>query len=215
MPAVASPIAADQALLARNLAALAASSPLAAEAILAADPTAGVEIVPAQEPGEHSGRLDGVWLASPRAPGAEARRLAEQADPTRIGAVVVLGFGIGRHVRAIVERCRGEALVVVYEPDAALLRAVFERVDHSSWIAGSGLVILTDPGDDAATAASLRGSEGMLALGVTVIEHPPSRARLGETAGRFVETFGRVLAATRTTVVTTLVQSEATCRNFL
>lgn len=215
MPALESPIAADPAVLARNISALAPSSPLAAEALLAAEPAADVEIVSADEPGERSGRHKGVWLASPRRPAAEARRLAEQVDPTAVGAALILGFGIGRHVRAVLDRCRGKTLVVVYEPDVTLLRAVFERVDCSSWMAGSGLVILIDAADDAAAAASLRGSEGMMALGVTVLEHPPSRARLESSAQRFVGTFSRVLAATRTTVVTTLVQAETTCRNFL
>ncbi len=207
-------IASDAAILERNIRALAKCSPLTAEAILRTEPSPGVEIHPAQSPSEVSGTLDGVWLASPRRPDAEADQLARSFDPAQVGALVVLGFGVGRHVRAISERTRHEAFVIVFEPNLPLLRAVLERVDHSAWLERANPLIVTDPGDDAAFIAGLRGAEAMLALGVKIIEHTPSRSRLGADAARFCETFNRVLAATRTTVVTTLVQSEATCRNF-
>ena len=208
-------VAACAGTLERNLQALKRSSPLAAEAIQRADPSPNVEIVPAGRAGEVSGTCAGVWLASPRHPAAEADRLAETIDPSAVGAVVILGFGVGRHVRAIAQRCKGRCLVAVFEPDAALLRAVFERVDHARWIERSNLLILTDPEDDAAMASGLRGGEAMLAMGVKIVAHPPSRARLGDASTRFCETFTRALAATRTTVVTTLIQSQTTCRNYL
>ncbi len=207
-------ISSDAAILERNIRALARCSPLAAEAILRAEPSPSLEIVPAQTPGEVSGTLDGVWLSSPRRPDAEADQLARSFDPAHVGALVVLGFGLGRHVRAIAERTRHEAFVIVFEPNVSLLRAVLERVDHSAWIERANPLIITDPGDDAALIAGLRGAEAMLAFGVKILEHTPSRSRLGADAARFCEMFNRVLAAARTTVVTTLVQSQATCRNF-
>ncbi|HEB61496.1 MAG TPA: DUF115 domain-containing protein, partial [Phycisphaeraceae bacterium] len=44
---------------------------------------------------------------------------------------------------------------------------------------------------------------------------PPSRARLGDSAGVFSRTFASFMAATKTAVVTTLVQMTATVRNTL
>src|SRR4029450_7963116 len=60
-----------------------------------------------------------------------------------------------------------------------------------------------------------RGFEALLAMGVAFLEHPADRVRLGELSGRFQTNFTSVYRAIRTTVVTTLLQSEVTLRNLL
>ncbi len=153
-------------------------------------------------------------LCSRRDPITEARRLAEKVDIREHPAVVITGFGMGYHVAELARRMGKTGVLFVFEPDLALLRAVFERVDCSAWLSASNVFLLTDPDDEAAMAARADGLEGVLAMGLTVLDHPPSQPRLGEQAARFAARFTKVFQAVRTTVVTTMVQTEATLRNL-
>jgi hypothetical protein len=154
-------------------------------------------------------------MGSRRRPLEEAGKLAQTIDVTDTAAVAVLGFGLGYHVQAIAQKMRLTGVVFIFEPDVALLRTVLERIDHSAWIRGHNVCLLTDPEDAAAISASARGVEGLLALGFKLLQHPADRVRLGAAAERFSERFTEVIKSVRTTVVTTLVQAEVTLRNEL
>ncbi len=208
-------IAPSPATLEANLAAVSHCSLAAASQIRAAFPCAELEFLPTDEPGAPSATLSGRLLASRRRPLDEAARLAETVDLRAAAVIVVMGFGLGHHVAALARRMKRDGLIVVFEPDVALLRAVFERIDHTSWLRETNILFLTDPDDGPAITAALQGAEGLLALGTRILDHPASRARLGDTAARFGERFARAVAAVRTVVITTMVQSEVTVRNCL
>ena len=204
--------------LERNLRALARTSPEAARLIEATPARADVRFVDTDErvPSASIGFAPASRaLASRRRPLAEAERLAATIDLESAGGVVVLGFGVGHHVGAMARRLRRAGVVIVFEPDVALLRSVLERVDHADWIGATNLVLLTSADDAGAMSGAIRGVEGILALGVKVLEHPPSRPRLGPDADRFVATLTQMVSALRSTLVTTLVQVETTIRNEL
>ena len=202
-------------ILERNLEALARTSPKAANLIRAATPRPDVDLSEAED-----GRVTGVFadgrrLASARSPMVEATRLADTVDVAEAAGVCVVGFGLGHHLRMLGERMSKTGILLCFEPDIALLRAVFEKVDHSHWMLGTNFVLLTDADDGAAITRSFSGMEAVIALGVRVLEHPASRARLGLAATTFSQRFTDVLKAIRTTLVTTLVQSETTLTNLL
>lgn len=203
--------------LEKNLGVLARRSPLAAERIRAAVLLPAIQLSLAPD-----GGLTGVelvaggtrQLASRRAPIAEGQTLAKTVDAITNAAAVVLGFGLGHHVAALASTLRLDGAIFVYEPDVSLLRAVFERVDCSGWLGASNVVILNDPDDTGAMAGATQGLEALLASGTRIVTHPPSRARLGESADRFIANFTGVMRAVRTMVVTTLVQMDVTVRNL-
>lgn len=197
-----------------NLRAIEHASPRAARAIRQATPRP--DLVFSDTPDNAlAGEIDGRALCSRRHPLEEASRFADAIDLEKAGAVVVLGFAMGHHVRALARRARHVSAIVVFEPDVALLRAVLERVDHSAWIEAGRLVLITE-GDNAATlSASVRGLEAALAVGIEFVEHPPSRSRLADTGARFAETFTRVFQSVRTHIITTMVQTDVTVRNEL
>jgi hypothetical protein len=207
--------------LERNLASMARASGSTARLLMATTGRDDIEFITTDEEGLlTAAAADGFGgpvrlLASRRRPLEEGRRLAETIDIKAAAGLVVLGFGAGYHVRALAERMRRTGVIYVFEPDAGLLRRVLERIDHSDWIRESNVVFLTDVSDTAAIAAATRGVEGLLALGVQFLEHPSSRVRLGDRGRVFSERFTSVMRAVRTTVVTTLVQSEVTVRNLL
>lgn len=200
--------------LLRNLDALARVSPDTAERVRLATPRYDVEVTPSDEP-ELAVVAGGRALTSRRRPGTEAKRLAESVDPHESAIVCVLGFGAGHHARALVDRLGTISRVICFEPDAGLLRAVLDRVDHADLLATGRLVILTDPEDRAAIGRSLEGVEGLIALGVKIVEHPASRARLGTTADVFTSRFTEVVTSLKSVIATTLSQPGITLRNLL
>jgi len=206
------------AILARNLEAIALRSPRAAKRIGAAQPRFDLVFadtkdgVPTATIPTPSGI---VALASKRRPLAEAQTIADSIDLEAHGGIVVLGFALGYHARKVAERAGANAAVIVFEPDLSLLRTVLERVDHSEWIRSSVVCFLTDEDASGEMSEVTRGLEAPLAIGIELIEHAPSRARLGDRAARFGSTFAEVVGAMRTQVITTLMQSDVTLRNLL
>jgi hypothetical protein len=205
----------NEAVLRRNLAALALRSPWLAELIRGVEPCGAVAFAPSDEPGTLTATRDGRALASRRRPNDEARRWAEAIDLEEHALVVVHGFALGHHVRALAERCDQYTAILVNEPDLPLMRAVLERIDHSEWLAWREVRFVREPGDVGLLTQSLRGLEAPMCFGVTTAAHPPSEQRLAESIAAFNRAFPAALAAVRTHVITTLVQSDTTYSNAL
>lgn len=158
--------------------------------------------------------LHGSQLCSRHRPLDEADRFAKGIDIVQHATVVVLGFAMGYHIQRIAQAMRKTGLIIVFEPDVALLRSVLEHFDHSEWINATNLVIADEPQDRAGISVQLAGAEGIVAQGATIEAHLPSRARLGEAATRFSKMFADLVSNIRTTMLTTLVHSSTTCRNL-
>lgn len=201
-------------ILERNLAALALRSPIAAKHIRGATPSPQVEFAAAPD-GNIVGVLDGRALCSKRNPLAEASTWAKQYDPQHCGYLGILGFAMGYHIQALFESHSNQSVLLCYEPDAALLRAVFERIDHSDWIRKSLFLLTTEPRNAPALTQLIEGSEVFLSTGVELAAHPPSTKRLGDSANEFSSTLLDVVKACRTHLVTVLANSGITLRNIL
>ncbi|MBX3390909.1 MAG: DUF115 domain-containing protein [Phycisphaeraceae bacterium] len=154
-------------------------------------------------------------LASLRRPREEAAALTADVDPVASGAVAILGFGLGYHAEALARKYGKMGVLLVFEPDVSLLRAVLEHVDHSEWLSLRNCVVVTDADDQGEITASITGAEGIFMLGTRFLDHPASKQRLGDLAERFSTTLSGALRATRTSIVTTLVQVDKTMRNLL
>ena len=168
-----------------------------------------------QTPQGISVTLDGKQLSSRQRPMDEAARLVDDVDLVEHAVVVILGFGAGYHVQKLAQRAGKATLIVVFEPDLALLRGVLEHIDHSSWMRDALVLLITDPTDRGALGRKLEGAESILAQGVAFVEHPPSRARLAASAAAFSRTFSEYITTAKTTLVTTLMRSADTVRNLM
>jgi hypothetical protein len=199
--------------LERNLAALGARHADLAARLRSLPPRDDLILHDTSE-GVPAGVLAGRALCSRHRPLEEASRLAATVDVIEHAVIVVLGFGLGYHVRALAERIGRAGVIVVFEPDAALLRSVFEHVDHAAWLRESLVVWVTDGDDRGALARGLEGAEAILAQGVAILEHPPSRPRLGAAASAFAAQFSDYVQAAKTTLMTTLMRSADTVRNL-
>ena len=201
-----------------NLAALARGSPDAVARIRSAATRPDFELletrdgVPTAQLGQGAhARL----LASKYRPLDEAEKLVAPIDIKHAAVFVVAGFGMGYHIAALARKLGRTGIIIVFEPDAALLRSTLESVDCAEWIERSNVCVLCDPDDGAAMGEALRGLEGLVGLGVSLVQHPASGPRLGASAKRFHERFRGVVDAVSMTVTTTLFQSRVTIRNLL
>lgn len=204
--------------LERNLRALSIASPKAAERIRHAPARQDVEFVRAPDGAVTASCLTPRGrhaLASGRRPLEEAARIAGGVDVGSTPGVVALGFGLGHHAEAVARKLARTGVMLAFEPDVGLLRAVLERIDHSEWIRSTNFALLTVAEDPAAISDAIMGSEGVFVLGAAFVEHPACRARVGPMLDVFSSRFTNVMRAARTSVLTTLVQSEATFRNLL
>jgi len=154
-------------------------------------------------------------LASARAADVEAARFVETVDIKSHACVVVSGFGMGHHLRHLAHKLLSTGVLICFEPDVGLLRAVLERVDITGWLRATRFVLITRADDLGAMGAGVEGLEGLLASGVTMVDHPPSRARLASNQDLFIKTLTRMVQGVRTNVITTLAHSEITLRNLL
>ncbi|MFM9958994.1 MAG: motility associated factor glycosyltransferase family protein [Phycisphaerales bacterium] len=219
--AIDGPDPADPAIFAANISALARRNPRLAEALLSVDApgTERLRFVVTEQTHEGaavwSAEYDGRALCSKRRPLDEAKKLAETLDPMNAGCAVVLGFGLGHHVRVLSERLHEIGVVACFEPDLALLRAALERIDHSEWLGRGTTAIFHECDNQGAVTFGVQGWEAPLAIGVQIVEHAPSRPRLGDSGTRFAEVFSSVVGTVRTHVVTTMVQTDVTARNAL
>ncbi len=157
----------------------------------------------------------GKRLASAHRPLDEAARLIDSVDIVEHAVFVVYGFGLGYHVKRLAERLNRSGLILVFEPDVALLRAVFENVDHSAWLRESPVLFVTNAEDRAGLATKLAGGEAIIAQGIEFIVHPPSQSRLGPRSDQFAATLEEFVRTAKVTLMTTLVRSVETIRNLL
>lgn len=205
----------DNELLERNLRALSLRSASAVRDIRAAGAAYGVTFLVSDD-GLLTAKVDGGrLLASERGADLEAKRFAESVDVKASAAIVVRGFGVGHHLRHLSKRVGVMGLIVCFEPDVALLREVLGRVDCAQWLRRSPFVLVTRADEMGALAAGLEGLEGLVAAGVTLVDHPSSKVRIGAAGERFASTLTAVVKGVRTNVVTTLAHSEITLRNLL
>ena len=201
-------------LLERNLASLRTATPEFRASLLAADPSS-ITLSKAADGSDAACLEDGTRLCSLHQPQAEATQLLADFEPEKTACAVVLGFGMGHHVRMLLERLKGTGLVVVFEPDLGLLNAVFSNVDCSSWLDSEHLHFVTDEADRGQVSGLFLRHETQLVAGTRIIEHPPSMARLRTRASRMGSLVADAVASARMSMGTILMRSAGTVRNEL
>ena len=199
-------------LLDRNLAVLRqVDSGITTRIAAASDEELEIEIA---EDGLPTGVWRGRRLASARRPGEECRRMLEDIDPEEAGVVAFAGFGLGRHVELMARRFGLAGLVLVVEPDLSLLKAVFSRIDFTGWFRDRNVCIV-DSTDISEIHRRLTAREGLLTLGIRVVEHPPSRHRLEGVGVSLAAAMQEIASNARTGVITTLTRCVTSMENQL
>jgi len=141
-----------------------------------AQPTPGAQVVstqsglPTMTAPDEQGR--GVLLHSRYDPAAEAQKLIETLDFEGANTVIVLGFGLGYHIEAMMD-AHPEVDIVVAEPNTGLLRAAMGARDLSRIIKGRVAFLLES--EPVAVRERLFGSGTLFVHGRTILfPHAPS-----------------------------------------
>ncbi len=208
--------------LKRNLDRLGARDEGLASRLASVAPQAGLEVTSSSESGlvtgvavvrDDAGVERKITLASRHRPGAEASRFADQADLKKHAVVLVIGVGLGHHVREVAKRAAGKGVVIVYEPSESRLRGVLEHVD-ADWLGAGHVELLAGELEVGDLTRRLEGRVSTVAQGVQMLSHGPT-CRLDEEAVRsFAERFTQFVSFCRTNVATTMVIALQTCRNY-
>ncbi|MCC7408554.1 MAG: DUF115 domain-containing protein [Phycisphaeraceae bacterium] len=156
-----------------------------------------------------------VWLASRFDPLAEAKQLLSGVDLQKHATVIFLGLGLGHHVAELATRASQGTLIIVYEPDLSLLRAVLEKIDHTGWLSRGNLILADDLVDRPTILTRLDERMSVLTLGTVLVTHPPTRQRHGAKLTAFGAMMAEVVAYCRTHVATAMVNGTRTVENFV
>ncbi len=199
-----------------NLRALARKDPALAQRIEEATPAA-MTFAPSRRGPlwaslDHAGKP--LALASRYDPEAEAAKLVDSIDHVKTACVAVLGFTLGYHAQKVAADMRGQGLLIIYEPDLSLLRAVLEHIDHSGWLGAENVLLCDASIDRASLTTRIERLSALVTQGTQLLTHPAARRMHGEALGGFAKMVTDTLAFCRTNVATALVNAARTCRNL-
>lgn len=153
-----------------------------------------------------------AYLHSRHDPVGEAEQLAAAVRIEDNHCFVIHGLGLGYHVRALYERTRGEAVLLVCEPSLDVLAAALFTCDLSEAIR-SGRCIFLMRLDKDYLHERLEPHGTTIMLGTQFVSHPPSErlARAFHQAARKEMTDYVIYA--RMCLMTVVANSRITCRN--
>ncbi len=211
-------------ILAHNLQALAQRDPALAQRLLDTTPAelewslardgTATAALPADASDTADTQKRPLLLTSRYDPMAEARKLIEPVDLGKHAGVVMLGMGLGYHVAAIGRDLVDGTLLLVFEPDIAVLRAVLEHIDHSAWLGNPGVVLICGDVDRGSLLGRIERFAGVLTQGAVLITHPFTRQRHATAIQAFGQLVTELLAYCRMNMATALVNSARTMENL-
>ncbi len=154
-----------------------------------------------------------IWLHSRYDPATEARKGIEGIDVTKGFCFVVCGLGLGYHVRALFEKLRGDALIIVAEPSLPLIRTALEHTDLSDVI-GSGRCVFLTQDNTNHIHTQLQGHSTLMMLGTQIVPHRPSQQIAGEFHTKMAAMLSDYASYSRMSLMTLVGNSRITASNI-
>lgn len=153
-------------------------------------------------------------LASRFDPAAEAAKLIAQVDPTKHAGVFAIGLALGHHIQLLAKQLDDTGLLIVFEPDLSLWKAVLERIDHSAWLGRKNVILADHTIDIGALVGRSEHYAGYITQGTLIVTHPVVRQTHHDEVQRFGQLVTDLMGYCRTNVATALVNSARTVKNL-
>jgi hypothetical protein len=115
-------------------------------------------------------------------------------------------------VRALYSRLKGDAFIIVTEPNPQILKAAMETVDLADLIASDRCIILTST-DKNEIQTRLEPHNTALMMGAQFVTHAPSERVAGEFQTAARKLLADHMSYCRMSLVTLVANSKITCRN--
>ena len=97
-----------------------------------------IELIPTKEE-VPTLKIGGVLLHSKYSPKKEAGRLIQGFSLAGAGPVIVLGAGLGYHLKEILKRVENDSLLIIIEPNLAIFKAALKSLDLEDLLSFSSL----------------------------------------------------------------------------
>ncbi|HNO76675.1 MAG TPA: DUF115 domain-containing protein [Phycisphaerae bacterium] len=160
-----------------------------------------------------SGDKRPVFLHSRYDPVKEANQLVGGVVTDDKFCFVVGGLGLGYHILALEEAITSDAIIVVAEPNVALLAAALASVDLST-VLRDGRLIFLHTIDKVRLHDKLRPHTPLLMMGTRFVKHAPSDQLEPEFHKAVRAMVTDFVAYSRMTLMTLITNSQITCRNI-
>ncbi|HOA73296.1 MAG TPA: DUF115 domain-containing protein [Phycisphaerae bacterium] len=199
----------------RNMAALFRSDPRLAQRIDETPDDGTVVVEPSRAgPPTASVKVNGrsLQLHSRFDPLAEARQLAEAVEVGESFCYFVSGFGLGYHLQALRNRLKGDAFLIVAEPNLQVLRKAIESVDLADLLAHDRCIVLTST-DRSEIQTRLEPYNNLMMIGTQFVSHPASERLAGEFHAAMRKLIAEHMTYCRMCMVTLVTNSRITNQN--
>lgn len=158
---------------------------------------------------------EGILIHSAYDPVKEAKNFISNYKLEKIHFLIVLGFGLGYHIKEILDSYPQVKLIIVIEPNLSLFKTALNVLDLSSILSSPKVKLLIE--DD-----PLKIEREMLHLGTlllidnsSIIIHKPSFNLLKEKLNQIKKSINNVILWSKTNLTTNIVKGDTFQRNIL
>lgn len=147
-------------------------------------------------------------------PADEAAAFARSAPLDKITTYIVLGFGLGYHIKALLAEARRESQIIVIEKDPALFRAALDSVDLRELFASRRVFPIVGK-DIPEVFKALNPHVVKIFLDATYLVHRPSAQAAPEYYSEIHKAFGEFVTYGMQNVITTVSVDFLSKKNCL
>jgi hypothetical protein len=160
-------------------------------------------------------RIQNLYLHSRYRPAQEAETWAAGIKCEDKYVVIVSGFGLGYHIKALAARMPADALLIIAEPNLALLSAALRTVDLVDVLASPRVMLFTSL-DRGSIVERLEPRSVLFTAGTGAlfVGHTASMQLAPDFHAAFQKLVTEFVAFTRIGFVTLMLNNVTTCKNI-
>ena len=134
----------------KNISVLQSSAPDIVKRLAADTPDMDIDCIDSKKGPVPEVIRDGrkLYVHSRFDPVKEAERFISEVDAAQFDLFIVCGFGFGYHIEALAEHVAPDAIILVIEKSASMLKGAFSARDLRGLAGNPGFFLLLDPSED-------------------------------------------------------------------